>query len=495
MRHPILITTSDIRRCHPQGLNCDTDVDYANFANKLVRLLQLMPDLNVWDATYLKTIALKITMYFEDLVAEVGLWKSFTDKHAQLYGHPLPFFSWVEDYSVDAPRPEDVLYLIWDALLELQEERIPNPMNPALKNAAMSITSLLQAQFDDIPINEQLYDFFHEARFCDDFYQLRQVLKWVYFDCYVTKGRFTDYYYEQKQDFYRDTLGTGPRDTNYGAECLIPFNQKIGPLALEPREWLAQFLRTAGRTREAAEVETVESTEVEPFLLKHFDADAIELEDWQERTFPVRRTEMFKVSDALLSRTDINGCIGTFARYRDEWFLNGVNSWGDIIKPMQQYREHQQQMKSVGIPNYQHLMELSGGSPLFYFASKEELYKFQSAEMGMPEDSFDLPTKARIKNIVLFIPEESGSFGYMINNAEVLCDPRNPFYNKKVAEREAFNFITFVEDNDPQLIRYAVNHGLLPDARMNSILGEEHGHALVQQNLDFLARTLRRQEY
>lgn len=141
-------------------------------------------------------------------------------------------------------------------------------------------------------------------------------------------------------------------------------------------------------------------------------------------------------------------------------------------------------------------MQLSGGSPLFYFKSKDELLDFEEKELKMPREELKkrkLP--AAIKNIVLFVPDEHASFGYLFNSAECICDPRNPFYNREVAKKDALSIITNVEGVAGEFVRYAVAHNLLPDTAINSMQGEERGLELTQQNLDFLARTLRRQEY
>jgi len=235
---------------------------------------------------------------------------------------------------------------------------------------------------------------------------------------------------------------------------------------------------------------------VEPFQLISYDKKSVRFRNWKNEEFYVRRTEMFKFPDRQLRDPKVNGSIGTFACYRGEWFLSGLNSWGDISKPWDGYCADKRNKEQATVSNYQHLMQLSGGSSLFYFANLEEFRKFQIEEMGIPEDQYqNPPVKSKIKNIVLFVPEEHGVLGFMFNNAESICDPRNPFYNKTIARKEALNLITCVDGVAGEFVRYAVSHSLLPDAAMKSMASEERGLELTQQNLDFLARTLRRQEY
>ena len=100
-----LVNTQDIRKAHPRGLNSSSDQEYTDFANRLVKAMRANSESADWSNDYLRTIAIKVTMYFEDLVSEVGLWKTFVNKHQQLYGKPLPFYDVDPDYSADYPIP------------------------------------------------------------------------------------------------------------------------------------------------------------------------------------------------------------------------------------------------------------------------------------------------------------------------------------------------------------------------------------------------------
>ena len=79
-----------------------------------------------------------------------------------------------------------------------------------------------------------------------------------------------------------------------------------------------------------------------------------------------------------------------------------------------------------------------------------------------------------VKNIMLFIPNlAEGKLCTIMDCAEYICHPDNPMYNKEKAK----------------------SHHLLPDFALNSNQGYARGRQLAQDNLDFLARTLRRQDY
>lgn len=45
------------------------------------------------------------------------------------------------------------------------------------------------------------------------------------------------------------------------------------------------------------------------------------------------------------------------------------------------------------------------------------------------------------------------------------------------------------------LLKYAMDHDMLPDASVMSIRGEEHGRKIFQENYDFLVRAIMRDQY
>ena len=87
-----MITLRGIRKGHPFGVSSPTDKDYADIANTVLAMLRYTPFCAERSEDELKRIALKLTLYFEDMVSEIGLWHSFVRKHQQLYGKPLPFY-------------------------------------------------------------------------------------------------------------------------------------------------------------------------------------------------------------------------------------------------------------------------------------------------------------------------------------------------------------------------------------------------------------------
>lgn len=129
----------------------------------------------------------------------------------------------------------------------------------------------------------------------------------------------------------------------------------------------------------------------------------------------------------------------------------------------------------------------------FYDVFHEAYEAFYHKELKMPKGS-KAPLPRGVKNIILFIPSlDEGKLCTIMDCTEYICYPDNPMYDK---EKSKTHFLISDLDHVPgEFIRYAIANNLMPDFALNSSRGYARGRELAQDNLDFLARTLRRQDY
>ena len=485
------ITLRDIRKGHPFGVSSPTDAGYVRIAKAVFDWLRCTPFCAERSEEELKRMAIKLTLYFEDMVSEIGLWHSFVRKHQQLYGKPLPFYHVEKNYTPDEPHIEDIQFLLWDSTLDDEySDTLVNPENEALAYAARTVYTYFMELFEDTPINDDLYDFFHEARFTDNFYDVRQVLKWYFFDCYLTSGRFKDSTFDEALDYQMDLCRGNRQVAQSAVEASIAFRYQVGPLALKPQEWLAALLTVHGHADKAANVATIEAKELEPYVLEHYDRQTVTLRNVDDELMTVRRTEYFHVQTTLLKSPDTEGCVGSYARYNGEWYLNGMNSWGDILRLIPEYKNERNANFRDIAANPQSILNKE---KIFFFERKEEYERFLEEELKMPKGS-KAPLPAKTKNIILYIPSiEEGKLCTIIDCAEYIKHKNNPMYDKE--KSKSHFLISDIEQVPGEFIRYAIANNLMPDFALNSNRGYAHGRQLAQDNLDFLARTLRRQDY
>ena len=79
-----VITLRDIRKGHPFGVSSPTDAYYVRIAKAVFDRLRYTPFCAERSEDELKRKAIKLTLYFEDMVSEIGLWHSLVRKHQQL---------------------------------------------------------------------------------------------------------------------------------------------------------------------------------------------------------------------------------------------------------------------------------------------------------------------------------------------------------------------------------------------------------------------------
>ena len=132
---------------------------------------------------------------------------------------------------------------------------------------------------------------------------------------------------------------------------------------------------------------------------------------------------------------------------------------------------------------------------LFYFKNVKEAMSYMNQVTGAPfKGSLPREWDKKDRDVVLFLSPTSHIFAMAPGAAECICDPQNPYYNKQQAAEHALLLV--VQNAVPgEMLRYLIAHDMLPDASLKSTVSAEHGRHLMQQNIDFFARTLRRDDY
>lgn len=480
----VRILGKDFINAHPKGISTATDQDYVKFANGIVeRITGLIHDLSNDD---IASIALKCALYFEDVIADAGIWRSFVETMRKMYGKPLPFFAVDEaNYYTDEPNLEDVRLLVWLARQDSHPIGIANPMNEALHKVADAIYRYMEEMFETMPINEALADYFHDVKFMTDFYEARDAVKWAYLSSYVSctaKGQreMIDVANEYSQIY-------GPQ-AFYQAESTLIYTNRIGPLGLYAKEWLAMILESNGKSHEAQLIRDMDG-KLSSFHIKDRQADlfgryTIErsdglLIDMSEKEF----------KDLCNTEHSINYFYCCLVQFNGQWHVSGLSSWDDHFEELfEEEREKKKMMDKAGCPKYNTLVKKNGGSPLFYFKDKDAVINFVKKDMGVKMQNVDIPMfNTNTSNWLLFLPSENGRVLYVPEAATYVCDPRNPYFNEDKAKKDYLSLplsIPYV------LATYLEEHNMMPYAGFNSIEGDEAGRQLLHDNFDFVLRYL-----
>jgi len=143
-----------------------------------------------FDTEYINILSCFITSYFEDIISETNIWKSFVKLHQEFYGKKLPFYD-TKDYYEDEINEQDVRFLCWYFFNTAQTEEFINPGNYFFFAMADDIIEILDEAYEFAPENKVLKKYYEINKKDSDFYTARNLIDNILFKTYL---------------FYTDTL-------------------------------------------------------------------------------------------------------------------------------------------------------------------------------------------------------------------------------------------------------------------------------------------------
>ena len=138
---------------HPRV--AETDQYYLWIALRLAKLWDESPWLRGLDDDVRRDVVLAVTGYFQDVVADSGLWRSFTRLHALRHGTPLPHYGRDEDYIDYELNRDDVRYVIWWTIAGEVGNDVLDPHDAELEALAMAFHMLLDEEYEKAPVPRQ----------------------------------------------------------------------------------------------------------------------------------------------------------------------------------------------------------------------------------------------------------------------------------------------------------------------------------------------------
>lgn len=343
--------------------------------------------------------------------------------------------------------------------------------------------------FEKLPVNDDLREFFENATFADDFYKLREVMDWFYFNCYLTYSENVFAWIEEDmKDVFSLTKDTD--SAYYIAECAVPFSCKTGPLALKGSEWLCGVLRANVQDEKAKWVENLDYKQFDIKLIKQQSIEGVYVQCLNGDEFYVK-----KENSTDMTGTGANVWVASFVKYKDDWYTNGDDFYGKYSKAMiKNIEKAWKQLQSSAEPNEKEIKKLlkdAGGNPFFYFANVDELTFFLKRKFKHPElllANIDDDAKELLLCIV-----DNGKDVYILNRgASSFCDVHNLFYSKNKAIENGLEDAFYLPAS---MLKYAMAHEMLPDVGLNSVYGEERGKQLFRENYDFIYRAVMENDY
>ena len=215
-----------------------TDRYYLDLSNHLVKVAAERHLFPSYPEKVVERGAMALIGYYQDVICDAGIWRTFITENRRLYGRTLPFYDTDSSYQDVELNKEDVRFMVWYAFSMTYEElRVRNPLDDELIYGADEWWSELEKVYDDSPMPVD-YRMTHELEIHaeEDREALLKLGNWLFMHCYLMTPAFSLTLSEMA---WRFDLSK--------EEQLIEFQKALekaiseeptGPLALYTGEWL-----------------------------------------------------------------------------------------------------------------------------------------------------------------------------------------------------------------------------------------------------------------
>lgn len=236
---PFIITMREFLYSQPGGPEKHiTDNFYLKIANDLLKAMDKSGVCRWLHPDIVKHLALCLIGYYQDVIADAGIWHAFIDQHRKLYeGRTLPFFNTGDEYVDYEINYEDIRFLIW-YFIAMSDDTHRNiyPLDPRIEQLASISYSLLEERYDEAPIPEH-YRLAHELEMNnpEDLEEIYGLGLWLFLHCYLMTPAFalSLHHILSEPELDNKDLEAIEKRINQAMQ-----EDTIGPLAYYMSEWL-----------------------------------------------------------------------------------------------------------------------------------------------------------------------------------------------------------------------------------------------------------------
>ncbi len=220
--------------CYPEEKS--TDRYYFDLASRLVKAAAGIKKAACFHSAVLERAALCVIGYYQDVIADAGLWHGFIDECRRLYGTPVPFFDVSGEYVDYELNREDVGFLVWYAIAMYSDDRCVYPFHPGIVALADNWFALLDTEYENAPTPEEFH-LAHELDLYDeeDRPMLLRLGSWLYLHSWLLRPAFA----LTSTQIIADMRAEGKSDDAIADAIQNAVRtEPTGPLALYLGEWV-----------------------------------------------------------------------------------------------------------------------------------------------------------------------------------------------------------------------------------------------------------------
>jgi len=472
----------------------------------------------------IKDLACFLTAYFEDVISGVGLWKAFTQQHLELYDTCLPFFS-PDEYYQDEINPEDIMFLIWYySSMVLYEERMLSPAIFAEAPPVIDIFDLFFSEYEQAPENLKLKQMMEVAPDEDDFFMVRDRLRWILLDSWLL--HFCRFNLEQiiENELDEGAYGQMSEDNMEASAVEIAdtylFTSYTPLLAVKGKDWLSYSLGS-GHPLFNDILDISEKIRGYFLFLGYEDNDLLFQHITTDTRLRVTARSLEMSDDCKVGKSIL--LIG-FVKWKGEWWFSGTyaqfgydrglienvkasDSAGRLfgVDPVLLRKAVEEQNVSF--------LKYNKGKPITYVGSQEEAGRFVQEYLIFHNDQLDISDKQRkearkkiqiiseqksfekktevpdtVPGLVFFNPASGIELAFGFN--ELIPGPDNPWFMEPDADDDTMRLL-YSQYISKECLEYILEHEEVPGLGFPG----EGGQELLTENLDFMIRFWKKKHY
>lgn len=479
----------------PYSKQTDIDQYYMEIANRVLKVLDDEEEnFSYWgiDSERREDMALALAQWFQDVVAQGGIWTTFIHECKKRYGSYLPFYHIDEkEYYDDEVNLVDVQFLVWHYIQFMhQADTVINPENFAVCNIAKEMYEIFDSEFENAPINDDWHDALHPKAFDEPLlFSFREYLyklincDYLYLNAYEAIAKFTENVLCNKsiRDSAQDIIH------NYVTGLLFDGEENLIGLSLA--EWGKEILRLENK-KMANRLDTMKTLPTRLYLVSDEDkkyfhlVDYIDMQNGEDTvvykvlkdSFGLYQSDTYKKGQSL-ALCRLTNCEG-------EWNMNGAS----FVMPMEVFEKNPNEIPPMYLNStshsrmlYEKFLEITGGKFFVFPKNKKEAIAFCEKLTGagvLAEHSAEMGN-----DIVLFASPVNG-IGLSSGISKWLKSDDNPGYNKEKAKENAFSIICL--QNIPyEVASKMYDLGMIEDAALMSVKGYDYGRKFLQDNAQF----------
>lgn len=473
------------RQIHPFATPLSTDQYYAQLASRVAETLKRSLLKEAFETTEdLTDTAIRITAWFEDIISNLGIWRTVNEVCSKRHGKPLPFYD-TDSYYPNEPNIEDISLLLWDVVEALHPYRFMNPENPAIMEASVALCELFDEEYPTAPETEELFEFLHNEQQLQDYWHVRKLCDWLSLRAYISKRQF-DHWQETVEEQLEDN--NSPMNEgmiSYAILTDLTFRGKHNLLSLTAPQLLARITNR----QELNELQFLNpsrylliSENATQFLMRNMATDeelAIEKDSFSEDEFV---SHYPKVGETVF--------FCSLVRFNGKYYQCGImiqNQKSNIKQDLIDEEKRKSRLTEKG--SHALFLKASDGKPVVFCKDANEMLQFYR-KMNIPLTQDSIAEFRRLfvdsTNGIALVGDLYGGISIIPELAYCIKSDDNPFYDHKKAVQHAHALLL-----DPNAITYGaacalIDHNLLPDARLNSLKGEEYGRQFLHKNAQFI---------